>query len=77
MAYKGPLTLCKAQPRQNKTFHILSTKHHGPTMSTLNKPEIVNSYNIGKTGIDKFDQMTKRHGFDPTTTRWPFRTFIW
>ena len=72
-------TLVSYVPKKSKAVILLSTQHHGKTVSSEennSKPEIILHYNKTKGAVDIGDKMTREYSCVRSTRRWPFRIFM-
>ena len=49
----------------------MSSQHTQPTIAPSGKPDIIESYNGTRGGVDTFDQMCARYTCSRKTKRWP------
>ena len=68
-------TICAYKSNIKKHVVVLSTMHHSADRGTTNKPEVVESYNSTKGGVDSMDQMCHKFTTKRKTNRWPMLLF--
>ncbi|KAK3778106.1 hypothetical protein RRG08_062802 [Elysia crispata] len=68
-------TICAYKSNIKKHVVVLNTMHHSADRGTTNKPEVVESYNSTKGGVDSMDQMCHKFTTKRKTNRWPMLLF--
>ncbi|GFR66931.1 PiggyBac transposable element-derived protein 4 [Elysia marginata] len=74
-AFTKTTTICAYKSNTKKHVVVLSTMHHSADRGTTNKPEIVESYNSIKGGVDFMNQMCHKFTTKRKTNRWPMLLF--
>lgn len=70
------LTLVSFKSKKTKIVSLLSTMHEQPEINCrTKKPEIIETYNATKGGVDSLDQMCKNYSCKRRTARWPLIIF--
>lgn len=71
------LTLVSFKSKKTKIVSLLSTMHEKPVINPrTKKPEIIETYNATKGGVDSLDQMCKNYSCKRKTARWPLIVFF-
>lgn len=74
--YRGNKALCSFCPKAGRVVLLLSTAGHGEDQhSESNKQQIIEDYNMNKSGMDIFNEIIKNRTCQRKTRRWPLRTF--
>ena len=75
--HDNKIVLASYIPKRNKNVVLLSSSHAGNTVfpNHANKPEMILDYNIGKKGVDQFDQNIEKFTCRRKTVRWPVLFF--
>lgn len=70
------MTAVSYKPKTNKLVTLLSSMHDDASVQgTLNKPEIILTYNQIKGAVDTLDQMCQNINCGRKTRRWPMCMF--
>lgn len=74
--YQKDLTVLSYVTKKSKYVLLLSTLHIGPQKNVDNIPEIINDYNVMKTGVDVLDQILGYYTCRRGTNRWPYAVWM-
>ena len=73
--YHDNITICRYSEKPGKYVLLLSSQHQLGLIEENNKPEIVNSYNASKAGVDTLDQLVRFYTTKRRSKRWPVVLF--